>query len=297
MVGNDSNTSLSLTDHGAYFCYDFLAMASPCQLLIESNDSALATHLAISVQTEVQRIEQKFSRYLGNNICYKINNSNGERVTIDDECHRLLTFADDCFEISDGMFDISSGVLRRAWHFDCGDQLPSQADIDKLLPYTGWNKVNFDTTSVQLAPGMELDFGGIGKEYAASTAADLCRKVSPHTSVLINLGGDIQISHPRKKMQPWLVGIENNEQLIPIVEGALATSGDAKRYLMRDGIRYSHILNPKTGWPIQGAPASVTTHAPLCIQAGMLATLSLLNGENAENFLTEHDVQYWITQA
>ena len=73
----------------------------------------------------------------------------------------------------------------------------------------------------------------------------------------------------------------------------LSTSGDAKRYLLKSGKRYSHILNAKTGWPIENAPRSMTVTAPQCIQAGFLATLSLMQGDNAEKFLQQENVKYW----
>ncbi len=193
------------------------------------------------------------------------------------------------------MFDLTSGVLRRAWRFDCSDNVPHQRQIDALLPLVGWQKVVFDKNTIQMKTGMEIDFGGIGKEYAVSAVNDMFRTLAPDLSVLVNLGGDIQITTPRKAGQPWHVGIENHSHVIPIFHGALATSGDAKRYLLKDGRRYSHILNPKTGWPIANAPSSITTHAPLCVQAGCLATLGLLNGKEAELFLNNQEVKYWCT--
>ena len=146
-----------------------------------------------------------------------------------------------------------------------------------------------------MQPGMEIDFGGVGKEYAVSLIAEQFRHRIPNLSCLINLGGDIQITCPREDHQCWNVGIENSAQAIALKEGALATSGDAKRYLLKNGKRYSHILNPKTGWPVPNGPASVTVHSPLCVQAGSLATLALLQGKHAEEFLKEQDVQYWCT--
>ncbi len=285
-----------LRRHDSYFSASFTAMASPCELLIATDDEGLVKTLAECGVAEVQRIEKKFSRYSNDNLCYRINNASGQAVDIDDECYRLLAFAQTCFELSDGMFDLTSGVLRRAWTFDGSDRIPKQREIDAILPLVGWQKVLFDQQSIQMKPHMEIDFGGIGKEYAVNAVAELCRKIAPDISVLVNLGGDIQITKPRDNRQPWFVGIENDDQVIPIIEGALATSGDGKRYLLKNGKRYSHILNPKTGWPIGGAPASITTLAPLCVQAGCLATLALLKGKKAEKFLTQQSVQYWCTR-
>ncbi|WP_198147287.1 FAD:protein FMN transferase [Gilvimarinus polysaccharolyticus] len=285
-----------LSGHDSYISARFQAMASPCEFLFDTLDKSLADSLAQKGVAQARRIEQKFSRYAKDNLCFAINNAEGASVKIDDECYRLLAFAQTCFELSDGMFDLTSGVLRRAWKFDCSSHIPQQRQIDALLPLVGWEKVTFDQHSIQMKPGMEIDFGGIGKEYAVSAIADIYRIHAPDMSVLINLGGDIQITKPRQHKLPWRVGIENHEHVISIVQGALATSGDAKRFILRDGKRYSHILNPKTGWPVANAPSSVTTHAPLCVQAGCLATLSLLNGKDAERFLQNQDVKYWCTR-
>ena len=81
--------------------------------------------------------------------------------------------------------------------------------------------------------------------------------------------------------------------LLNLQIGALATSGDARRFLLKDGVRYSHILDPVTGWPIKDAPRSITVAADTCIQAGMLSTLAMLQGEGAETFLSAQDVSYW----
>lgn len=285
-----------LNRRDTYFSSSFKAMASPCELLIASDDLALANTISKHSVAEVKRIERKFSRYLSDNLCYAINNAQGEHVAIDDECYRLFQFAHTCYDLSEGMFDLTSGVLRRAWHFDCSDNIPEQQQIDAVLPLVGWDKVTYDKHRIRMKPHMEIDFGGIGKEYAVSRIADICQHYAPDTSVLINLGGDIQITRPRKDGKAWLVGIENADHVIPIHEGALATSGDSKRYLLKDGKRYSHILNPKTGWPIEQAPASITTTAPMCVQAGCLATLALLQGKDAEAFLAEQEVQYWCSR-
>ena len=81
--------------------------------------------------------------------------------------------------------------------------------------------------------------------------------------------------------------------VVSLLKGALATSGDAKRFLFKDNVRYSHILNAKTGWPVVQAPRSITVVAPQCIQAGILATLALMQGPQAEDFLTEQEIKFW----
>ena len=149
------------------------------------------------------------------------------------------------------------------------------------------------------APGMEIDFGGIGKEFAVDRAAALLRQETS-VSCLVNLGGDLAVTSRPKQRDTWKVGIEAVNQrthmpasLLNLQIGALATSGDQRRFLLEAGIRYGHILDPLTGWPIKDAPRSITVAADTCIQAGMLSTLAMLQGKGAETFLSAQDVSYW----
>lgn len=292
-------------DHinGSFFC-----MASHCELLIDTCDQLLASHITELAAKEAKRIEQKFSRYRNDNIVYDINQAQGKAVAIDNETFQLLTFANTCFEISSGMFDITSGVLRRAWKFDGSDNVPNDATINQLVKLIGWDRVEFDQHQITMPAGFEIDLGGIGKEYAVDCVAKLCHSLAPTLSILVNFGGDIQVTQPKKEGQFWQVGIEMpvkstlaaegdiaNYQtvMVKIARGGLATSGDANRYLLKDGVRYSHVLNPLLGKPIVDGPRSVTVASDHCVQAGLLATLALLHGKQAEQFLIEQEVTYW----
>lgn len=285
-----------------HVCGRFNAMASPCELLIETNDLLVAQQLTTLAYQETKRIEQKFSRYVTDNIVYQINSAHGQPVIIDEETFKLLSFADTCFQISDGMFDITSGVLRKAWRFDGSDKLPHADEVKKLMPYIGWRNVTFDQQQITMPKGFELDFGGIGKEYAVDKVSQICLQTQPDISVLVNFGGDLQITRPRANQRPWIIGIESplrqNQaaKTLSLHHGGMATSGDSRRYLLKNGERYSHILNPLSGYPVKNAPRSVTVIAEHCIQAGLLATLALLQGEQAESFLKQQQVQHWCVR-
>lgn len=284
------------------FCIVFFAMASQCEIIIETTKKSIAKRLGDALAYEVWRIEDKYSRYNVNSVCSKINQSQGQAVVIDNETYLLLNFADTCYQLSDGLFDITSGVLRRIWSFDCSANIPTTEEVNSLTAYIGWPKVHFDKKHIRLPENMEVDFGGIGKEYAVDRCILLSQAITDKP-ILVNLGGDLCATSPRKNNKAWQVGIDNpnvqvqkgqNQQMVvSLYQGALATSGDAQRYLLNKGKRYSHILNAKTGWPIENAPRSITVVAPQCIQAGILATLALLQGDNAENFLTEQDIKFW----
>ena len=276
----------------------FMAMASPCDVLIEVDTRTLALQILTAVADEAWRIEDKFSRYKKDNIIHRINHSMGKAISVDEETARLLNFADELFQLSDGLFDVTSGVLRQLWTFDGSDNLAREDEVNEILNRIGWQKVEWDGDRVTLPAGMEIDLGGIGKEYAVDRCVQISRQMTKE-SVLVNFGGDLAVTTLRRNNAYWSVGrlITGSDEaysMFQLYKGAIATSGDAHRYLLKDGIRYSHILNPKTGWPVIDAPHTVSVAAATCVEAGMLSTLAMLQGGHAEAFLKLQEVDYWI---
>lgn len=277
----------------------FTAMASPCEIMARDADRATLEKLTALACAEARRIEHKFSRYRDDSVVARINAGGLAPVPIDEETYRLLQYADQLHQLSDGLFDITSGVLRRAWKFDGSDRVPLPAQVAELLPLIGWSRVRWSRDGILLAPGMQLDFGGIGKEYAVDRALALLQAefVGP---LLVNFGGDIAAGAAPGSAagHEWSVGIEavDGGQLaaLRLRVGGIATSGDARRFLLRDGVRYGHILDPRTGWPVPGTPRSVTVIARSCVEAGTLSTLAMLQGPDAEAFLAGQDRAHWI---
>lgn len=296
-------TVLSLQQGSNCVVGQFRAMASPCEILLEPQDKALCHRLTELAAAEAERIEQKYSRYRPDSVLSRINANAGSWQTLDSETAQLLAFAQQCYQLSDGLFDISSGILRRVWQFDGSANIASQSEIEQLLPFIGWHKVKLDAQQLFLPTGMELDLGGIAKEYAVDKVLQLlCQQFSDSDvpSMVVNFGGDMRCNRPREDGSLWRIGIENPTladhaiSAVGLNQGALATSGDSRRFLLKDGVRYSHILNPKTGWPISNAPRSVTVAAPNCLLAGVLATTALLQGADAEAFLQAQGLKYWL---
>ena len=287
-----------LVRSGADYLYTFRAMATPCEIRIETDNAAIAARAGRATEAEARRIEQKFSRYRDDSVVGRINNSGGKEIEVDAETAHLLDFASHCHAVSGGRFDITSGVLRRIWRFDGSDNVPDRAQIAALRKHIGWDKVSWEAPLLRLPNGMEIDLGGIGKEYAVdrALAAAVEKTGAP---LLVNFGGDLRVSGPRKGGRRWSVAIESVDRdgeiagMLEISSGALATSGDARRFLLKDGVRYSHILDPRTGSPVKDTPRSVTVAAPTCIEAGTIATLAMLHGRKAEKFLKRERVRAW----
>ena len=275
-------------------------MACPCEVLLECEDPTVAARAAEAVSAEAWRIEKTFSRYRDDNIVHAINTAQGRPVVVDPECARLLDFGQSLYEASAGLFDLTSGALRRVWKFDGSDRVPSQAEVGDVLRLVGWHKVRWRGHRLQMPTGMEIDFGGIGKEYAVDRAAEL-GTAAAGVPVLVNFGGDICATGPRADGGPWKVAIETlaadgqgSPPGIDLRRGGVATSGDARRFLLKDGVRYGHILDPRHGWPVPDAPRSVTVLEASCTQAGSLSTLAILQGRGAEEFLRDQKVVHWV---
>lgn len=286
---------------GGFLQGRFSAMASPCELLLDSADFAQGEQVFHAVVAEVARIEAKYSRYRADSCIAELVRKAGQPTPIDAETQRLLAFAGQLHALSDGLFDISSGVLRKAWRFDGGTGVPSQAMIDACMPHIGWHKVHLSDSHILMPAGMELDLGGIGKEYAVDRAFHIAQNLCD-CAFLINLGGDLRAQGPRRDGSAWLIGVEQPDQadraqhLIPITSAAVATSGDAKRFVLaEDGVRHGHLLNPKTGWPVVSGVRSVTVAADTCTTAGMLTSLSLLSPDGADAFLAAQEGIRWWT--
>jgi thiamine biosynthesis lipoprotein len=276
-----------------YYNFKFKAMGTPCELQLFAENKSHATKVSDLVINDVKRLEALYSRYREDSFLSQINRhaAIGKSISVDNETAGLLNYADTCYQQSAGLFDITSGKLRQAWHFDTG-QLPDQSHIDELLNQIGWHKLNWNPPFLDFStPGMEIDFGGIVKEYAVDRAASLCLEAGILHGV-INLGGDIKIVGPQADGSPWKIGIrpprKQNEILhtIPLYQGALASSGDYERFILINGQRYSHVLNPKTGWPVKHM-ASVSVVGDFCVVAGSASTIAMLKEEKGSKWLQD----------
>lgn len=260
--------------------------------------------LNMAVQ-EVHRLNDKYSRYNSNSVISYINQSAGSDkiLTLDEETSAIINYADTCFHQSDGLFDITSGVLRKAWNFKTGNittLCPSQALLDELLDLVGWQKIYHQGRQFALPQkNMEIDFGGIVKEYAADAVASLCQQQGI-TSGLVDLGGDIRIIGPYPEDDYWTIYIQDPKKSGALAKelhikcGGIATSGVYERFVELDGKRYSHLLNPATGWPIEDCVASLTVLADQCIIAGSITTMAMLKGQECAAWLQENiELPYW----
>lgn len=261
-------------------------MAALNEIQLHASDRGLAQNAAAAAIGEVRRIEAKYSRYRPESVVSRINaQAGGAPVAIDPETAKLLDYADACFRQSRGRFDPTSGILRRAWRFEPGAAVPTAAQLAPLLAAVGWQRVERRLDTVRLpAAGMELDFGGFGKEYAVDRATLVLREAGI-ASAIVNLAGDLAVLGNPPGGLPWRIGIQHPRKpgfaiaTLPVSSGAIATSGDYERFIEVDGVRHCHVLDPRTGRSARGFQ-SVTVHAPSCLVAGSASTIAMLMGRD-----------------
>ena len=278
-------------------------MGSRCELRLYSDSDERAGQLARQAIADVMRLEAKYSRYRDDSATAAINRAGAEggSIDVDAETATLLDYAQTCFEQSDGLFDVTSGALREAWNQHT-IELPSAELIDELLRRIGWSKLDWQRPRLRFGmPGMEIDLGGVVKEYAADRAAVICAEAGMRHGV-VDLGGDIKIIGPHPDGQPWAVGIQHPRAAdavmatIDLTYGAVATSGDYERFVEIDGKRYSHILSPRSGMPVRGL-AGVSVVAEECVVAGSATTIAMLMEERGPEWLNEVGLPHvWMDQ-
>lgn len=283
------------------FHFGFKAMGTPCEIQLFGARRNPAQRVAERVIADIARLESRYSRYREDSFLSAINRCAElrESIRVDEETAGLLDYAASCFEQSDGLFDITSGILRKAWDFRSG-KLPEPGRIEPLLDKVGWHRLHWARPLLEFpVAGMEIDFGGVVKEYAVDRAVTICLEAGAKHG-LINLGGDIKILGPRPDGEKWRVGIRNpgtrgkSVKTLLLDRGAVASSGDYERCIDLNGIRYGHILNPKTGWPVRKM-ASVTVIGEICLVAGSAATIGMLKEDKGPAWLNELGLaHYWI---
>jgi thiamine biosynthesis lipoprotein len=244
-------------------------------------------YIALAV-AEISRIEKLISSWDLNSETSEINASAGEKpVRVSQELFDLI---DRCLKISkltDGAFDISYASMDRIWKFDGSMKtMPSLEVIHESVSSVGYQNivVNKEDTSVFLKlPGMKIGFGAVGKGYAADSAKALLLEKGV-SSGIINASGDMNTWGKQPDGSEWKVALTNPMDknkgfgLLPVLNKAVVTSGNYEKYVIFNGKRYSHIIDPRTGYPSTGI-LSVTVFAPKAELADALATSVFVMGK------------------
>ena len=265
-------------------------MGSRFDVTVVANDSIAGNKYIDTAVAEITRIEKLISSWDAKSQTSEINRNAGiKAVKVDTELFQLIERAIKISKLTDGAFDISYASMDRIWQFDGSMAvMPSEEEITASVSKVGFQNIVLDKAKYTVflkKSGMKIGFGGIGKGYAADKAKDLLiSKGVP--SGIINASGDMNTWGKQPNGDEWKVAITNPLDknkvfaLLPISNGAVVTSGNYEKFVNFKGKRYTHIIDPRTGYPSSGI-ISVTVFAPKAELADALATSVFVMGKEA----------------
>ncbi|GAA4241146.1 FAD:protein FMN transferase [Winogradskyella damuponensis] len=265
-------------------------MGSRFDITVVANDSTQANKYIDTAVAEISRIEKLISSWDENSQTSEINRNAGIKpVKVDAELFNLIERAIGISKLTDGAFDISYASMDKIWKFDGSmTTMPSEKEITASVEKVGYQNIVLDknkSTIYLKLKGMKIGFGAIGKGYAADKAKILLMSKGV-TSGIINASGDMNTWGKQTNGEDWKVAITNPMDknkvfaLLPITNGSVVTSGNYEKYVNFNGKRYTHIIDPRTGYPSTGI-ISVTVFAPKAELADALATSVFVMGKEA----------------
>jgi thiamine biosynthesis lipoprotein len=267
----------------------FKAMGTACAIQFRCADEKTALKFLAEALGWLGRFEARYSRFKPDSIVSRINAAAGKSwVPVDSEMDQMLDLADSMHRLTQGILDAAMLPLILVWDWKkVHERLPSDAEIGHALSLSSWKCVQRRPGEIFLPrEGMGLDFGGFGKEYAVDQVIAIARRYGI-SDALVDLGRDILAIGGNGRHPFWHVGIQSGldpEQCIGglAVSGhAVCASGDYARRFEHHGVRYGHILDPRTGWPVSHGLRAVTVLAPTCAVAGIYATCVFVLGGKA----------------
>ena len=265
----------------------FTAMGCPCEIQFRCMDPDRATTFKDAGLQWVRDFENTYTRFREDSLLSRINQAAGKDwVEIDTEAEALFDLCDQFNFITQGLFDPTSLPLLKLWDYKAKEPcIPSQEEIEEAKSLVGWQKVQREPGRIKLTvPGMGLDLGGIGKEYAVDRVSLIARDHGI-TDILINFGGDIAALGKPPEYSHWHIGIEDPGKpgscwgSLALSDLCVASSGDYRRFFEIDGKRYGHMVDHRKGYPIANKVRHTSIVARTCTEAGILATAACLLGE------------------
>jgi thiamine biosynthesis lipoprotein len=261
------------------------ALGTECFIQYACANAPAARAFEHAAQNWVALFEAKYSRFRPDSLVSRINAAAGRAwVDVDEEMDRFLDLSGALHSMSRGLLDVTALPVMRLWDYKAAvPRVPSAAEIAAAQRLVGWSKVERERGRIRLPEaGMALDFGGWGKEYAVDLVAGIAREHGI-TCALVDFGHDLHAIGTAPGKPGWHIGLEDPAQpgaacwgSLAIRDRGVASSGDYRRGFTIDGVRYGHIVDPRTGRPVAHGARQVTVIAPTCVQAGVLSTTAFI---------------------
>ena len=278
-----------------WYSIGFTAMGTTCRVDFAAPSFSAAIDFKDICLQWLADFEVKYSRYRLDSMISEVNRAAGkEAVPIDDELESMFRLCDWFHWLTRGVFDPTLLPLSLLWdyHPEC-PVIPAKEAIERAREHVGWLKVQRDTGRVYLPEkGMAIDTDGFGKEYAVDRVAEMALQRGIEQFV-VDFGQDLRVHGKPPEAGEWRIGLEHPEDPgrcwcgVALRDRAVATSGDYLRNFFQDGVRYGHILDPRTGYPVQHACGAVSVVAPTCVEAGIIATAAFVLGPEKGLLLIE----------
>ncbi|MBK8476505.1 MAG: FAD:protein FMN transferase [Opitutaceae bacterium] len=266
--------------------HSFAALGTECLILFVCPEPTRAAVFTAAAQRWTLAFEAKYSRFRPDSLVGRINAAAGKTaVELDEEAAQLFDLAGQLTQLTGGILDATALPLLRLWNYrSASPRLPSDTEIEAARRLVGWNKVHRSPGRLFLPePGMGLDLGGFGKEYAVDAVIEIARAHGIERA-LVDFGHDVRVlGHPDDGPW-WRIGVEDPDApgqswaTLGLTNRAIATSGDYIRGFTINGRRYGHILDLRTGLPVANGCRSVTVVAGSCLEAGTLSTTAFVQG-------------------
>ncbi len=287
-------THLSGATMGTTYNISLVAVLTPTQ----------EQELQGAVDKQLRLINQSMSTYIEDSELSTLNRSApGSWQTISNDLFQVLVLSQDVTKLSQGGFDITVGPLVNRWGFGPDfsiTQIPTEQEINELRQSVGAQHVllQTDTRQVKRAKPVYIDLSAVAKGYGVDKLAELLLEKG-YNDFLVEIGGEIRVSGTNKHAKPWRIGIETPvasleklvQKAVSLSNTSIATSGDYRNFFELEGQRYSHTIDPRTGYPVQHNLVSVTVLDPLCARADALATaFNVMGYEKALLLANSHKI-------
>jgi len=300
-------------------------MGSAWTVKVAGELPASPEELRAGVQARFDFVNLALSTYRADSALSRFNgDDSGEWVDIDPELGEVLAYALELADASGGAYDITVGTLVNLWGFGpdpSRKRVPDAADIEAARARVGWNKVEVDASKrrARKAPGVRIDLSSLGKGRGVDRVAEYLDRGGV-SNYLIDLSGKLRARGTNSHREPWRVAVEAPEpdvtsgapafkpQVVALENESVATAGDYRRFFEIDGRHYSHIIDPRTGWPVTHTTISASAVAAGCMEADALATvfmamapddaIALANRRRlAALLISRHDANYLSTHS